>query len=100
MVLTVATILDIVHIVASFFAQKTHGLSTSDVELLLAACLVALHARANGRFATLALFLANIANLSTQRQKSRSSTPRYHQIDPKLPWCISQREYGAARLAP
>lgn len=65
--LTIATILDIVHVVASFFAQKTHGLSTSNVELLLAACLVALHARTNSCSASLALIFANVTSLHTKR---------------------------------
>lgn len=44
--LTVSTVLDVVHIVTGFFTQQTRGLRTRHVEVLLAPWFIALHTRA------------------------------------------------------
>lgn len=48
--LTVATVLDIVHVVASLFTQQTHSLGACDMKMELAALLIAIHASTNFRF--------------------------------------------------
>lgn len=60
-VLAVAAVLDVVQVVAGLLAQQTQLLGTGHVELLLAARLVALHARAHGRLGPLVQLLANVA---------------------------------------
>jgi len=62
-VLAVAAVLDVVHVVAGLFAEEAHGLGAGHVELLLAAGLVALHARADRAPTPLPLLLADVAIL-------------------------------------
>jgi len=63
MMLTVATIFDIVEIVASFLAEQAQSLCTCDMKLLPAACLVTLHASSHVCSATSALLLTDVTCL-------------------------------------
>lgn len=45
--LAVTTIFYIVHIISSFFAQQTQGLSTGDMEMMLTSTFVTVHASSN-----------------------------------------------------
>ena len=62
--LAVATVLHIVHIIASLLTQQAMGLGTCHMEGIFAAGLIALHARPVGRFRLLARVLeAEVADL-------------------------------------
>lgn len=63
MMLTISTIFHVVKIIASLFAQQSKRLGASDVELLSAACFVALHTGSNISATSSSLFLANITRL-------------------------------------
>lgn len=47
MMMTITAVFHVIHIIASFFAEKSHRLSTGNMERLPAASFVALHTRTN-----------------------------------------------------
>ena len=65
MMLTVATIFDIVKIIASFLAEQAQSLCTGDMKLLPAACFVTLHASSHICSTTFALFLTDVTCLKS-----------------------------------
>lgn len=63
MVSTVTTVLDIVKVVACFLAEVSLLLGAGDVEVVLAAALVALHARTDASATATPSLIADVAHL-------------------------------------
>ena len=66
MIVAVAAVLDVVRIIAGFFAKQPGPLSTGDVKTLLATGLVALHASARRGSALAALVFAEVTDLQNE----------------------------------
>ena len=78
MVLAVTTVSDIVHVVASFFAEESGTLGTGDMKSLFASCTVAWHTGPCRGSTLSTLLLAQVASLEITVCGHQAQDNRFH----------------------